>query len=152
MATKFHCSNCGEEIENISIGWGKYQWLWGLLSFLPLVFCLFWFKNYVFADNDFGEQIEVAHTETRSSENRIDVLGTLRNLGDESWDRVTVEAEFFGADGQFVDETSDYISVKLVPGSEENFRLTLSNPAGELGLQADPKVVLKVTDASTSRF
>ena len=152
MSAKMHCSNCGEEIENLSLSWGKHQWFWGLLGFLPFFIAMYYFNNYLFADREFEDEIQIAHVETRASENRIDVLGKLTNVGDENWDRVTVEAEFFSVDGQFVDETSDYISVKLAPGSEENFRLTLSNPAGGLGLQANPKVVLKVTDASTSRF
>lgn len=152
MTAKMHCSNCGEEIENLSLSWGKNQWLWGLVGFLPMIFMLIWFRYYLFVDKEFEEEIQIAHFETRASENRIDVLGKLTNVGDESWDSVTVEAEFFSPGGEFVDETSDYISVKLSPGSEENFRITLSNPAGGLGLQAEPKVVLKVTQASTGRF
>lgn len=152
MATKFRCSNCGEEITNLTLSWGKYQWLWSLVAFVPFIFFVVWMNRFFLADKEFGDEIEVTYTETRTSENRIDVLGKLKNVGDEQWDRVTVEAEFFGLDGKFVDETSDYISVRLSPGSEENFRLTLSNPTAQLTGQIDPKVVLKVTDASASRF
>ncbi|MEM8947119.1 MAG: FxLYD domain-containing protein [Planctomycetota bacterium] len=152
MSAKVHCSNCGEEIANFSLSWGKNQWLWSLFAFLPILIFYWWIEKSIFFTGEFRNEIQVSLVETRMAENRIDVLGKLQNTGDEHWDRITVEAEFFGPEGQFLDEVSDYMSIGLAPGDEENFRITLANPILELRRGADTEVRLKVTDASTSRF
>lgn len=151
MTAKVKCSNCGEEMTNLTFSWGEKQWLWVPFGFLPLLFFIIWMNRWMFPNGDFASEIEITHTETRVSENRIDVLGKLRNVGDHTWKRVTLEAEFFDQNDRFLDETSEYMSVSLSPGSEEHFRVTLANPTDRIA-NGDPKVVLKVTDANLDRF
>ena len=133
---------------NLTFGWGKKQWVVMLIGFLPMVFVYFWILS---PGGDFTKELQVTLTETRVSENRIDVFGKLENVGNHTWERITVEAEFFDQSGQFLDEASEYMSVSLLPESEENFRLTLSNPADRI-TKGDPNVVLKVAGADVNRF
>ena len=149
---KVKCSNCGAELTNLTFGWGKKQWLWGLLSFIPFLAILVWMQLGLFRSNrNFATEIEVSLIETKATKDRFDVLGRLRNEGTHTWDRVTVEAEVYDKEGKFLDETSDYLSIRLSPGSEEHFRLTLANPDESI-LDKSSKVVLKVTDADEDRF
>jgi hypothetical protein len=149
---KLKCSNCGAELTNLTFGWGKRQWLWALLSFIPFVVVLIWMQLWLFrSSRDFVTEIEVSLIETKVAKDRLHVLGRLKNNGGHTWDRVTVEAEIYDKDGKFLDETSDYFSVMLSPGSEEHFRLSFASP-DENALDESSKVVLKVTDANDDRF
>jgi hypothetical protein len=149
---KVKCSNCGAELTNLTFGWGKKQWLWSLLSFLPLVAILVWMQFWMFGHNrDFANEIQVSLIETRVAKDRFDVLGQLKNIGSHTWDRVTVEAEIYDKYGKFLDEASDYFAVALPPGAEEHFRLTLASP-DEKVLGGAPKVILKIADADEDRF
>jgi hypothetical protein len=148
---KVKCSNCGAELTNLTFGWGKRQWLWGLLSFIPAMAILVWWQLWMFRSNqDFITDIQVSLIETKVAKDGLNVLGQLKNEGGHTWDSVTVEAEIYDKDGKFLDETSGYISAVLPPGSEENFRLTLTS--SDEKILAAPKVVLKITDAEEDRF
>jgi uncharacterized protein YegJ (DUF2314 family) len=48
---KAKCSNCGAELSNLTFSWGKRQWLWSLLGFLPLVTMLVWMDVWMFRGN-----------------------------------------------------------------------------------------------------
>jgi hypothetical protein len=149
---KLKCSNCGAELTNLTFGWGKRQWLWGVVGFLPLVAIVVWMQFWVFRPNhDFASEIQASLIETRVAKDRLDVLGELKNVGSHTWNRVTVEAEVYDKDGKFLDETSDYIAVALSPGAEEHFRLTFASPDDKISDETS-KVVLKITDADDDRF
>jgi hypothetical protein len=89
--------------------------------------------------------------ERKTSGDQINVLGKLKNNGEHTWNRVTVEAEVYDKAGKFLDESSDYLSMTLAPDSEEYFRITLRSADPET-LDESAKVVLKVTDANEDRF
>jgi hypothetical protein len=149
---KVKCSNCGAELTNLTFGWGKRQWLWGLLSFIPFIAILVWMQLWMFRTNqEFVSEIQVSLLETKATKDGLNVLGRLNNVGSHTWDSVTVEAEMYDKDGKFLDETSGYISALLSPGSEEHFRLTFANPDAKI-LDESSKVVLKVADADEDRF
>lgn len=149
---KVKCSNCGVELTNLTFDWGKKQWVWSLLAFLPMIAILYFTQYKMLRSNrEFVTEIEATLIETKVARNKFDILGRLENKGMHTWDRVTVEAEVYDKDGKFLDETSDYLSVTLSPDSKENFRLSFTNPDDEI-LDKSSKVVLKVTDANTNRF
>ena len=149
---KVKCSNCGAELTNLTFGWGKRQWLWGLLSFIPFLAILVWMQLWMFRTNrEFAAEIQVSLLETKATKDGLNVLGRLNNVGSHTWDSVTIEAEMYDKDGKFLDETSGYISVLLSPDSEEHFRLTFANPDERI-LDESSKVVLKVADADEDRF
>jgi hypothetical protein len=88
---KLKCSNCGAELTNLNFGWGKWQWLWGLLSFLPFVAVLVWMQLWMFRDSrDFANEIQASLIETRATKDRFDVVGQLKNVGSHTWNSVTV--------------------------------------------------------------
>jgi hypothetical protein len=149
---KLKCSNCGAELTNLIFGWGKKQWLWGLLSFVPLIIFFIWINQRLLRHNDdFATDIAVTLLERKTSGDQINVLGKLKNNGEHTWNRVTVEAEVYDKAGKFLDESSDYLSMTLAPDSEEYFRITLRSADPET-LDESAKVVLKVTDANEDRF
>lgn len=151
-SAKLKCSNCGAEITNLTLGWSKRQWLWALLSFLPFIGFIAWMNYGLFRhSNSYAAEIEVSLIDVRHATDRIDVRGMLRNVGTHTWERITVEAEFYDDQGTFVDETSQHIAAALRPNSEEHFRLTLLTADPKI-IAGKPKVALKIADASESRF
>ena len=72
---KVKCSNCGAELTNLTFGWGKWQWLWGILGFLPLVALLIWMQFWMFRESrEFTNEIQASLIETRVGQDRFDVL------------------------------------------------------------------------------
>jgi hypothetical protein len=152
MEAKVKCSNCGAELTDFNFSWGKKQWLWSLLVFVPFVVFVVWIQFWMIRSNqDFAKELQPSLTETRITKDKVDVVGTLRNIGSHIWDRVTVEAEFYDESGKFLDEVSQYLSVSLPPGADEHFRITLVDPSDQI-VTGTPKVILKVTDADDRRF
>jgi hypothetical protein len=149
--TKLKCSNCGAEISNLTLSWGKKQWLWALIAFVPII--IFGIVMFLIESpkGDFSKDLQTTLLETRYSTNRIDILGKIMNSGKRTWNNIDVKAEFYGNNGRFLDEESGYISGSVKPGEEENFRLSLNKPADEL-LTNSPSVILKVTEAYNSSF
>jgi hypothetical protein len=146
------CSNCGAEITNLTLGWSKRQWLWGIFSFVPFVALVVWINYGLFRHSDsYADELEASLIDVRSTKDRIDIRGTIRNHGKHTWERVVVEAEFYDEEGVFIDETSEHIAASLSPNAEEHFRLTLSSPDLRI-VESEPKVTLKIADASESRF
>ena len=148
MNAKVKCSNCGAEITNLTFSWGKKQWLWMLLAFLPMIGFILWFER---PRGDFAKELKTSLLDARFLKDEVVVLGKVSNLGKHKWQSVTVEAEFYGKDGRFLDEASHSLSASLRPGSEENFRITLRKPSEEV-MTNSPKVTLKVADASNYPF
>ena len=148
MNAKVKCSNCGAEITNLTFSWGKKQWLWMLLAFVPMMCFLLWLDR---PRGDFTRELSVSLLDTRISKDKIDVLGKINNAGRHVWESISVKAEFYGKDGRFLDEESSYISGSIRPGADEHFRITLKNPDEKL-INESPKVILKVAGASNYQF
>ncbi len=151
MATSIKCSNCGEEISNVTVGLGRRQWLLTLFGFLPLLFILYTMQDLFLPSPSFEKELSVTLIETRNKGNSLVVVGRLNNAGDRKWTRIAVEAEFYDEDGNFLDETSSYMSMTLLPHGEEKFRLELNNASDRI-LVDEPEVVLKVSEADVDRF
>jgi hypothetical protein len=144
MNAKLKCSNCGAEITNLTLGWGAKQWLWMLVPFVVMIACVFWFE---YPRGDFRKELSVSLLNTRLSTNEVAVLGSVTNSGKHEWQSVSIQAEFYDKEGQFLDEASGYVSGPLRPHSEEHFRLTLGRPAKET-VTGSPKVIVRVSEAT----
>lgn len=51
-------------------------------------------------------------------------IGTIQNNGKDTWDSVSIVAELFDKDGQFVDKCSAYESGRIAPGQSHNFKVS----------------------------
>jgi hypothetical protein len=148
---KLKCSNCGAEISNLTLSWGKKQWLWMLIAFVPIIIFGIVMSLIESPKGDFSKDLQTTLLETRYSTNRIDVLGKITNSGKYKWSSIDVKAEFYDKNGRFLDEESGYISGSVKPGEEDNFRLSLNKPDDEL-LTNSPNVIVKVTGAYNGSF
>lgn len=141
MIAKMKCSNCGAETSNLNITWGKKQ-LWfiipiTLLGFLPTA-KLLWFKG------DATRELVVSDIQKRASGQSLEILGLITNSGSHKWSSVTIEAEFFDAAGNFLDEASEYMSSDISEGAKEHFKMTMKAPPAQVS-SPDTKMVVKVT-------
>ena len=67
--------------------------------------------------------VEFIHHEDKKFEDKLTIIGSLKNSSTETIDSITLEAEFFENE-IFVDECTEYISGKIHPGDIENFKVS----------------------------
>src|SRR5687768_17198458 len=99
MKASMKCSNCGAEMSNLNMVWGRKQ-LWFmlpvvLLGFLPLI-------KMTFFKGDATKDLAISDIQTRASGKSLEVVGLITNSSSREWSGVTVEAEFFDASGNFI--------------------------------------------------
>jgi hypothetical protein len=148
MIAKMKCSNCGAEMSNLNMTWGRKQ-LWFiipilLLGFLPMA-KLFWFKG------DATKELTVSEIQKRISGQSLEIVGLITNNGGHKWSSVTIEAEFFDAAGNFLDEASEYLRSDINEGAKEHFKITMKLPPTQESLLGT-KMVVKVTGGHTMPF
>jgi hypothetical protein len=146
MIAKMKCSNCGAEMSNLNMSWGKKQ-LWFvipimLLGFLPMI-KLFWFKGEATKD------LVISEVQKRTNGNTLEIVGLLTNSGKHTFSSVTIEAEFFDAAGNFLDEQSEYLRSDITGGAKEHFKITVKTPPA---ISPEPKMVVKVTGGHSVPF
>ena len=148
MKAQMKCSNCGAEIENLNMSWGKKQmWLVIpilIIGFLPLAKMTL-FKAVV------SEDLSISNVETKVVDDSLEITGLITNSSGNEWSGITVEAEFFDADGKFLNEASDYLRSDIAGKAKEHFKITLRNPPEE-ALNGDLQPKLKVSGGHTSPF
>ncbi len=148
MIAKMKCSNCGAEMSNLNMTWGRKQ-LWFiipimLLGFLPMA-KLFWFKG------DATKELAVSGIQKRMSGQSLEIIGLVTNSGSHKWSSVTIEAEFFDSAGNFIDEASEYLRSDINEGAKEHFKITMKAPPVQAS-SPDTKMVVKVTGGHTMPF
>ncbi len=148
MIAKMKCSNCGAEMSNLNMSWGKKQ-LWFiipimLLGFLPMM-KLFWFKG------DATKDLVISEIQKRTNGSSLEIIGLLTNNGSNKFSSVTIEAEFFDAAGNFLDEQSDYLRSDIGGGAKEHFKITMKAPPSQAN-SPDTKMVVKVTGGHSMPF
>ncbi len=88
----------------------------------------------MFDEGDYGfsqpiENIKILESRLEKRENRIVVLGKYKNEGDSKLSSLTIQADFFGASGTFLDQCDEYSSGSLAAGQEAYFKLECSSCA-----------------------
>ena len=140
MIAKMKCSSCGAEMSNISMNWGRRYWLFTLpimlLGFYPLF-------TMTFLKGDFTKELSISDVQKRYVDKS--------NSGSHNWKSLKVKAEFYNAEGAFVDEADEYISSDIAPGAKEHFKIKISNPTPE-AFAPTSKMVVKVSSAMTMPF
>ena len=142
------CSNCGAEMSNLNMTWGRKQ-MWFiipvmLLGFLPLI-------KMTFFKGDMSKDLQISDTQTRVSGRSLEVVGLITNSSSREWSGITVEAEFFDASGNFIDEASEYMRSNIAGNSKEHFKIVISSPP-EIALSGAIKPVVKISGGRTSPF
>ena len=81
----------------------------------------------------------------------MEIVGLITNTGNRTWTSVTIEAEFFDASGEFIDEATEYLRADVAGNAKEHFKVTITNPSPAL-TAPDTKMVVKVAGGHTSPF
>jgi len=148
MKASMKCSNCGAEMSNLSMNWGRKQ-MWFiipvmLLGFLPLI-------KMSFFKGDVTKDLQISDIQTRASGSSLEVVGLITNTSSRDWSGITVEAEFFDASGKFIDEASDYLRSEIAGNAKEHFKIVIVSPPKE-ALDGDIKPNVKIYGGHTSPF
>ena len=153
MEAKIKCSNCGAELTNLNLSWGKKQWLWMLLGFVPILLIIPIMKYSLFGRHkgEYVNDLQTTIQESRLGEDAIIVLGKVTNSGNVEWDSVTLEVELYDKENRFLGEASEYLSGSLQPGAQENVSISVAKPRPDMDA-VPPRVVLKVTGARSYPF
>jgi hypothetical protein len=113
-----------------------------LIGFLPMI-KLFWFKGEATKD------LVISEVQKRTNGNTLEIVGLLTNSGKHTFSSVTIEAEFFDAAGNFLDEQSEYLRSDITGGAKEHFKITVKTPPA---ISPEPKMVVKVTGGHSVPF
>jgi hypothetical protein len=148
MNAKIKCSNCGAEISNLNLSWGKKQvWITipiMALGFLPLIKMTFFKGNPV-------KDLQISEVVTRKADEGLEIVGLITNQSGREWSGVTVEAEFFDASGAFLDEESERVSSDIMGHAKEHFKVVIRHPSPKITGEG-VKSVIKVAGGHTSAF
>ncbi|MES9831745.1 MAG: FxLYD domain-containing protein [Candidatus Thiodiazotropha sp. DIVDIV] len=80
-------------------------------------------EENLLSDFDKSEQIKVIEHREEMNGERLIILGSILNEGNETASSIQLEAELLNSDGQFVFECSSYIKKNIKPGEKENFQI-----------------------------
>jgi hypothetical protein len=148
MKAIMKCSNCGAEMSNLNMTWGRRQ-LWFiipamLLGFFPLI-------KMTFFKGDVTKDLTVSNIQTRVSGTSLEIVGLITNSSSREWSGVTVESEFFDASGNFVDEASEYLRSDISGNSKEHFKIVIHSPP-EAAVSGSIKPIVKISGGHTNPF
>ena len=135
-------------MSNLNMTWGRKQ-MWFiipvmLLGFLPLI-------KMTFFKGEIAKDLKISDIQTRASGRSLEVVGLITNSSSREWSGITVEAEFFDASGNFIDEASEYMRSDIAGNSKEHFKIVISSPP-ETALSGAIKPVVKIAGGHTSPF
>ena len=111
---------------------------------LPMV-KLFWFKG------EATKGLVVSEIQKKVNGSSVEIVGLITNSGSNKFSSVTIEAEFFDAAGNFLDEESEYMRSDIPGGAKEHFKITLKTPLSQANAP-DTKMVVKVTGGHSMPF
>lgn len=149
MIAKMKCSNCGAEMSNLNLTWGRKH-LWFILpimliGFLPLI-------KMTFFKAEATKELKLSDVEKRSAGGEsFEIVGLITNSGSRTWSSVSVEAEFFDASGKFIDEAQGSVRSDIGPNAKEHFKMAVKSSTPGV---ADPatKIVVKIAGGHTMPF
>lgn len=135
-------------MSNLNMTWGRKQ-MWFILpvmliGFLPLI-------KMTFFKGDVTKDLKISDIQTRVSGRSLEVVGLITNSSSREWSSITVEAEFFDASGNFIDEASDYMRSDIAGNSKEHFKIVIASPP-EASLSGAIKPVVKISGGHTRPF
>ena len=97
---KLTCPHCKEEVATVGFRYSPKQWLFVLpilvIGLYPL-FSLTFFKSYA------QDDLQISSFETKIEGDHLDVIGVISNVSENAWTSVSVEGEFYDADGNFIE-------------------------------------------------
>ncbi len=148
MIAKMKCSNCGAEISNLNMSWGRKYWMFAipimLLGFLPIL-------RMTFFKGDPVKELAISEIQKRTNGQAVEVLGLVTNSGSRQWSSITIKAEFFDASGTFIDEQSHYLQSTLAAGAKDHFKLILPRPDPRVQ-NADTRMEVKISGGMNMPF
>ncbi len=148
MKATMKCSNCGAEMSNLSMNWGRKQ-LWFIvpiliLGFLPLI-------KMTFFKGDVTKDLAISEVKTKMVGSSLEIIGLITNSSGREWSGVTIEAEFYDSSGEFLDEASQYLRFAIGGHAKEHFKIKVSSPP-ELAVKGAIKPTVKVSGGHASPF
>jgi hypothetical protein len=148
MDATVKCSSCGAEITKLTVSYGKWQWIWGLvmIPFLLLSLVPSWWSLYG-PKESFHQSLVVTEAEKIVEGSNCSILGKIENHGKTEWKGILMNAEFFDSKGTFIHELSWQINTSVAPGGMDHFKLTMKNVSAAIQ-NKDTRMEVKVVGAS----
>ncbi len=151
MIAKMKCSNCGAEMSNLNLSWGRKTWLIWLFTLPVILLGLFPIIKITFFKGDPGKELVISEVQQRHVNQTIEVLGLITNTGSHRWSNVTIKAEFFDSNGTFVDEQTEYLRSEFAAGSQDHFKISVHSLDDRV-TSAKARMELKITGGMTMPF
>jgi hypothetical protein len=148
MIARFKCSQCGAEMSNLTMNWGWKHWL---VTIPLMLLCLYPALKLTVFKGDATKELAVSEISKRTNDRAVDIIGLITNQGRHKWSSVTIKAEFYDADGHFLDENTEYLRSEVAPGAREHFKMSFRTSEPKV-LAADVKMVVKVSGGMSMPF
>ena len=68
--------------------------------------------------------LEVYVTKEKIGDGAFVLLGKLENAGEDTWQMISLQADLFDKNGQFIEQCTEYVSQILRPGDKVNFKVS----------------------------
>ena len=123
--------------------------MWTTIPILMLGFFPIFRMTYM--KGDVTKDLTVTEVTRRSVGQTLEIFGVITNKGAHKWSMVSIEAEFFDDEGEFLDEAHEFIRSEIGIGASEHFKVVVRSPSAVL---KDPntKMKVKVAGGHTSPF
>ena len=91
--------------------------------------------SYLHKEYDETAKLDLDIREERIDEEEFILLGEIQNEGDTSWSMITLKAELFDIDGNFIDRCEEYIMDTSRPGEAINFKMSCGSQCSSFALK-----------------
>lgn len=87
----------------------------------------------------------------RISDDEFVLLGAIENRGDKSWSSISLKAELYDSNGNFIEQCEEYVNQTSRPDSSINFKLSCGSKCSRLQMEQYSSYKLFITDARHKR-
>ena len=105
----------------------------------------------MFTEYDESANLITKVTSENIGDGKFTLLGNIENKGSESWSSVTLKAELYDHEGNFIEQCEEYVRQLSKPGSIINFKLSCGSSCTKLQIDKYKTYKLIITDARHKR-
>lgn len=101
----------------------------------------------IFIEYDESANLLTKVTNERISDEDFTLLGAIENKGDKTWSSISLKAELYDSNGNFIEQCEEYVNQTSRPGSSINFKLSCGSQCSKLQMEQYSSYKLLISDA-----
>jgi len=105
----------------------------------------------MFIEYDESANLITKVTDENIGNGEFKLLGNIENKGNKSWSSISLKAELYDQDGNFIEQCEEYVQQTSKPESIINFKLSCGSKCTKLQIEKYKTYKLFITDARHKR-